>query len=100
MKTDGFKSRQLLFNRDNDDITQLHRQQKQLVSELKHIQTRRQVSRDDGGIDTGDLYKTERDIQLSSSPHEQSAYTGASANTLLPFDGVDKEFRSYYMSGN
>ena len=61
--------------RDNDDIAQRHRQQKQLVSELKNVQTtRRQESVDDNANNL--LYRTEQDIHVSSSTHEPEAYTG------------------------
>ena len=63
------------YCRDNDDIAQRHRQQKQLVSELKNVQTtRRQESVDDNANNL--LYRTEQDIHVSSSTHEPEAYTG------------------------
>lgn len=73
----------LLYScRDQGDIAQVHRQQKQLVSELKNVQTRRQTSFDDNA---NSLYRTEHDIQVSSSAHEPEAYTGQH-NMVYHFD--------------
>lgn len=82
----------LLIYRERDDVTQLHRQQKQLVTELKSVQNRRNESTgDDYNANTyttsstnysttsaasGNNYVTERDVFVTAPSNEPSAYTG------------------------
>ncbi|KAF6041624.1 hypothetical protein EB796_000069 [Bugula neritina] len=66
------KLSQRQLSREQEDVTQRHRQQKQLLSELRHVQTKRQDSLADD-FNANNMYRTERDVMVTTQ--EPAAYT-------------------------